>query len=161
MNINEYVTALQKRFPEVGKRVIYDSSEKGEPFCELIYKNPHDRDFPLIFNICEDGGSISCSGIEKVTGEGRLSLEQLICAAEDIINDTVMFVFCYESDEKMENHRLYDSYVFALSEEGDSYNKFIEKINAPLNKISRIFTPLKGIFVVRNFSGSKSFEVRR
>lgn len=161
MSIQEYISALQKRFPEMGKKVRYDKTEHGEEFCELVYPNPSDENFPLTFTVFEDGGRISFSDIEKVTGEGKLSPEQIICAAEDIISDSVMFVFCYENPDKKENHRLRDSYVFPLGEDSENYSKFIEKIKTPLMGFLRIFTPLKGVFVVRNFSGSENFEVTR
>ncbi len=164
MKTEEYAGILQKGFPPFGKKIINDITPKGEEFCEIIYKNPHSDAHPLTVTVYEDGAYISFGNMQKVTGEGRLDVEQMCCAIEDIISDKVMFVFCYADEEKKDDKRLSDSYVFALTGDDDmssEYDEFIRKIKTPLNKFSRMFSPIKGIFNVRNFSGSIDFEVKR
>lgn len=165
MKPEEFALSLQKKYNKFGNRIISDTTDKGESFCEIIYQNDFIPALPITLTIFEDGAFVSFGNMSNVTGRKKLDYSAAAQAIEDILSDRIIFVFCYEDREKQNDGRLCDSYVFALTGEGDDmsaqYEKFISTIKKPLGKFSRLFSSLKGIFSVTNFSGSVSFEVER
>ena len=165
MKPEEFAVALQRNFSAFGNKIIYDKTAKGEDFCEMVYYNEHQPDKPITVTVYEDGALLSFGNMQNVAGDKALPLDAAIQAISDIISDKIIFIFCYENSEKKDDGRLHDSYVFALTGDGSDmsreYEKFIASIKKPLGKIGRLFTPLKGIFAVTNFSGSVNFEIVR
>ena len=165
MKPEEFATALQRKFSSFGGKIIYDQTERGEDFCELVYQNKCQPDKPITVTVYDDGALVSFGSMQNITGDRKISLDAAIQAINDIISDKIIFIFCYENSEKKDDGRLHDSYVFALTGDGSDmsreYEKFIASIKKPLGKIGRLFTPLKGIFAVTNFSGSVCFEIER
>jgi len=43
----------------------------------------------------------------------------------------------------------------------EQYDKFISQLKKPIGRMPRFLTPLKGVFVFLNFSGSVNFEITR
>lgn len=165
MKPEEFALSLQKKYDKFGSKIINDTTTKGERFCEIVYQNEHLPALPITLTIFEDGALVSFGNMSNVTGDKRLSYAAATQAIDDILSDKIIFVFCYADREKQNYGRLCDSYVFALTGDGDDmsveYEKFIKTIKKPLGKFSRLFSPLKGIFCITNFSGSVSFEAER
>lgn len=165
MNAEGQVAELQKRFPELGRGAVFDVTGKGERFCELIYPNPYQAGFPLTVTVFDDGSLISFGKVSDVAGEKRLPLDAAICAIDDIIHDRVIFVLQYNNKDAMEHSRLYACEAFAVTDgEGDmkaEYEELIHTLHKPLRGLGRLFSTLKGIFVITDFSGGVHDEITR
>ena len=164
MKPEEFALALQKKFPAFGG-AIYDQTAKGEDFCEMVYPNEKQPMYPLTVTVYEDGALLSFGSLEDITGGKRLSLDETLQAVEDIISNRIVFVLCYGSKEKQADGKISDRRIFALTGDADDmqveYDKFIEQLKKPIGRWPRVLTPLKGVFVFTNFSGSVNFEMTR
>lgn len=165
MKPEEFALALQRKFSAFGNKTIYDKTPKGEDFCELVYPNENQPAYPLTVTVFEDGALVSFGSLEDITGGKRLSLDATLGAIEDIIEDKIVFTLCYENAEKQSDGKINDRRIFALTGDVDDmqseYDKFIGQLKKPIGRWPRFLTPLKGIFVFTNFSGSVSFEIKR
>lgn len=165
MNAEEQVLELQRKFPELGKRAVFDMTDRGERFCELIYPNKLRAGFPLTVTVFDDGSLIAFGKVSDIAGSKRLPLDAAVCAIDDIIHDRVIFVFQYSSREAMEQGRLVASDAFAITGgEGDmqaEYERLMHTLHRPLRGVGRLFSSLKGLFIITNFSGSLYDEITR
>lgn len=165
MRPEEFALSLQKKFPAFGGRIIYDRTAKGEDFCELVYPNDNQPAFPLTVTVYEDGALLSFGSLENISGGKKLSYEATLVAIDDVISDKIVFTLCYENTEKQSDGKISDRRVFALTGDADDmqaeYDKFIEQLKKPIGRWPRFLTPLKGVFVFTNFSGSVNFEIKR
>ena len=165
MNPQEFALALQKKFSAFGGKIIYDKTAKGEDFCEIVYPNKKQPPYPLTVTVFEDGALLSFGSLEDITGGKRLSLDETLQATQDIVGDKIVFTICYENIEKQSDGKISDRRIFALTGDADDmqseYDKFIEQLKKPIGRWPRFLTPLKGIFVFTNFSGSVNFEIVR
>ncbi len=164
MKPEEFALTLQKKFPAFGG-AIFDQTAKGEDFCELVYPNEKQPIYPLTVTVYEDGTLLCFGSLEDITGGKRLSLDETLQAIEDIINDKIVFTICYTSREKQSDGKVSDRRVFALTGDADDmrseYDKFIRQLKKPIGRWPRFLTPLKGVFVFTDFSGSVNFEMTR
>ncbi|MBQ4090780.1 MAG: hypothetical protein IJC64_00530 [Clostridia bacterium] len=165
MKIEEKIAYIQRKFPAFDRQVIYDTDNRGNDFCEMIMPNQKQPNVPLTVSVSERGCSISVGQIENVTGSDAMTPEQASAAISDILADKIIFVLAYRDGDDTGFGAPFYSRIFALTGKGDDmqedYRKFIEKINKPLTKISRLFTVLKGRFIIFNFSGSLKREITR
>lgn len=165
MNLSEQVLELQKRFPELGRRAVYDMTDKGESFCELVYPNPAQQSLPLTLTVFDDGTAISLGKIPDVAGGKRLPIDAAICAVDDIIHDRIIFVFQYASRSAMESSLPIACDAFVMTEgEGDmrtEYDDLMRTLRKPLSAFGKLFSSLKGIFVITDFSGSRRELIER
>ncbi len=165
MKPEEFASALQRKFSAFGNKTIYDKTPKGEDFCELVYPNKNQLAYPLTVTVFEDGALLSFGSLEDITGGKRLSLDETLQATQDIVGDKIVFTLCYENTEKQSDGKISDRRIFALTGDADDmqseYDKFIEQLKKPIGRWPRFLTPLKGIFVFVNFSGSVNFELCR
>ncbi len=165
MKPEEFAMELQKKYPSFGKKIIYDKTASGDDFCEIIYENKDRPSHLLTVTIFCDGAELSFGSVSFFTGKKKLSLPETIQAIDDIIGDKTIFVFQYENRKGMESGRIIDRDIYALTGDKDDmtkeYRKFISEISAPIGKFKRLFTNLKGLFVITNFSGSINMEIER
>lgn len=165
MTSREFIDLLQKQFPAFGKKVICDVTAKGEEFFELIYPNNNLPAYPLALTVFEDGALISFGNLQNITGGKRLSFDETLQAISDVIEDRIVFTLCYQNAEDKADGKISDRRVFLLTEDADDmseeYENLIEQIKKPIGRWPRFLTPLKGIFVFMNFSGSVNFELTR
>lgn len=165
MKPEEFATALQRKFSAFGGRIIYDQTAKGEDFCEMVYPNEKQPIYPLTVTAYEDGALLSFGSLEDITGKRKLSLDETIQAIEDIVCDRIVFALCYDNKERQSDGKVSDRRIFALTGDADDmqveYDKFIEQLKKPIGRWPRFLTPLKGVFVFTNFSGSVNFEMTR
>ena len=165
MKPEEFAIALQRKFSAFGGKTIYDQTARGEDFCELVYPNEKQPLYPLTVTVFDDGALVSFGSLEDITGGKRLSLDETLQAIEDIVEDRIVFTLCYDNKEKQADGKVSDRRIFALTGDADDmqteYNKFIEQLKKPIGRWPRFLTPLKGIFVFTNFSGSVSSELCR
>ena len=165
MIISDFVSLLQKNYPNFGNKVIYDQTAKGEDFCELVYPNEHQPAYLLTVTVFEDGALISFGNLENITGGRHLSIEETMQALDDVIEDRIIFTLCYENREKQSDGKISDRRVFVLTGDMDDqrkeYDNFIEQLRKPIGRFPRFLVPLKGVFVFLNFTGSVNFEIER
>ncbi len=165
MKPEEFAIEMQRKFSAFGGKIIYDQTVKGEDFCEIVYPNEKQPMYPLTVTAFEDGALLSFGSLEDITGGKRLRLDETLQAVEDIINDRIVFTLCYDNKERKTDGKISDRRIFALTGDADDmqseYDKFIEQLKKPIGRWPRFLTPLKGIFVFTNFSGSINFEMVR
>lgn len=165
MTTEEKVKYLTDCYPDFAKRTIRDKDARGNVFFDLIMENRHNPSYPLTVNVREDGCVISVGPIENVTGGKPISHETAVSAIADIIEDRVVFVTAFGKKETYGVDTPSFTQIFALTGREDDmkqeYDMFIEKISKPISKFGRIFTSLKGRFIITNFSGSVSLEINR
>ena len=165
MNIEEMLDILRRRYPNFGRKVIYDVDRKGREFAEIVYPNDKNPSMPITVSISEGGCLISVGQISHVTGERPISVEEAISAIDDIINDKIVFVLGYDDKKDSISGAPFLSELFALSgdanDDEQELDEFVAKLRTPVKGLRRYFTSLKGRFVVSNFSGSRNEEIFR
>ena len=165
MTLEEKISCLQKAHTPFGKRVIYDTDEKGNDFCELVYPNEKNPRFPITVSVSDNGCLVSVGQISNVTGRSPIEIDQAIEAIEDIVNDKIILVLGYHGEDDIGDGKPYLTEIFALTggedDMSDEYNEFIEKISTPIKGLARKLTRLKGRFIITNFSGSIDKTIER
>lgn len=165
MNIEEKVAFLRKKHPSFGKRVLYDMDNKGNEFCEMIYPNDKNPMMPIAVSVSDDGCLVSVGQISNVTGRFPITVEQASSAIDDVINDRIVFVLGYADDVDVGSGAPFLTEIFAITGEEDDmsadFEAFVAKISTPVKGWKRRFTPLKGRFVITNFSGSENRVITR
>ena len=165
MKIEEQIAYIQRKFPAFDRQVIYDTDNRGNDFCEMIMPNEKQPRLPLTVSVSERGCSISVGQLESVTDSDTMTPEETCAAISDIVSDKIIFVLAYREGEDTGFGAPFYSRVFALTGKDDDmsedYEKFVARISKPLSKLSRIFTAMKGRFVIFNFSGTLMREITR
>ncbi len=165
MNINESIEYLQKQFPSFDRKVFRDIDRHGSEFCEMVMPNKALPSMPLTIHISDDGCSISVGQIENVTGSNKMIPKSAACAISDIISDKIVFVLGYKDEDDIGFGKPFMTEIYALTGADDDmseeYERFIHKISTPLTKFSRVFSSLKGRFLIMNFSGSLNKTITR
>ncbi len=167
MRLSEFVTRLQIKFPNYNKKAIYDTDKKGNEFCELIISNPHNDSLPLILTISNERWSIRLGITDICSGkcqEDGAHIDEIYENALNIIEDKVIIMQGYASEDDLDNEKLSHSTVFDLSL-GETvlraYNKTLSTLQAPLNPLTRIFAFYRGIFLFRTFTGKDDKTITR
>ncbi len=165
MTIEEQISYLHMKFPQFDRLIIHDRDNRGRAFCETIMPNKKMPSLPLTITLAERGCSISVGPFENVTGFDTMTIEQVCSAIKDIIADKIIFVQGYKDDDETGFGAPCFKRVFALTggkdDMSEDFEDFIKQISKPLGKFSRIFTNLKGRFVIYNFSGTVNKEIIR
>lgn len=165
MKIEEQIAYIQRKFPAFDRQVIYDTDNRGNDFCEMIMPNEKQPSVPLTVIVTERGCSVSVGQLCDVTYNDAMSPEAVCCAISDIVSDKIVFVLAYREGDDTGFGAPFYSRVFALTGKDDDmsedYEKFVARISKPLSKLSRIFTAMKGRFVIFNFSGTLMREITR
>ena len=156
MTIQEKVEFLRRRHPSFGKKVLYDVDVKGREFCEMIYPNENNPMMPITVSVSEDGCLISVGQISNVTGNRAISVEQAASAIDDIVQDRIVFVLGYKDGEDIGSGAPYLTEIYPITGDEDDQSReleqFIAKISTPVTGFKRKFTPLKGRFIITDFS---------
>ena len=165
MTINEQIAYLQLKMPAFDRQVINDVDNRGNAFCEMIMPNSKKPNRPITVTVTERGCSISVGQFDNVTGSTTMTPEQTYAAIKDIIDDKIIFALAYRDDDDTGFGAPVFSRIFAITGNDDDmsaeYDAFIAKISTPLTKFSKLFTSLKGRFVIFNYSGSLDREITR
>ncbi len=165
MTINESIEYLQRQYPAFDRRVFRDTDKNGCEFCEMIMPNKALPSLPLTLHITDEGCSISAGQLENVTGCDKMTACEASAAIADIISDKIIFVLGYRDEDDLGFGKPFLTEIYALTGGDDDmsreYERFIEKISTPLTGFSRLFTSLKGRFLIMNFSGSLNKTITR
>ena len=166
MKIEEKIEYLRKKHPAFGKKVLYDTDNRGNDFCEIIYPNENNDMMPITVAVSDAGCLISVGKFSNVTGDYPISHEQAASAIDDIISDKIVFVAGYgEETEETVSPAPFMTEIFALTgdvdDESEELEKFIAKISTPVTGFKRKLTRLKGRFIITNFSGSDTKTIER
>ena len=165
MNIEEKIEFLRRRHPAFGRKVMRDVDNKGNDFCEIIYPNEKNPAMPIAVSISDAGCLISVGQISHVTGDYPISPEQAAAAIDDIISDRIVFVLGYSDDDDIGSGAPFMTDIYAITggedDMSDKLERFISKISTPVKGIVRKLTPLKGRFIITNFSGSENRTIIR
>ena len=166
MNIEEKIEFLRKKHPAFGKKVLYDTDNKGNDFCEIIYPNEKNDMMPITVAVSDEGCLISVGKFSNVTGDYPINHEQAASAIDDIIADKIVFVAGYgEESEETVSPAPFMTEIYAVTgdvdDESAELEKFIAKISTPVSGFKRKLTRLKGRFVITNFSGSENKTITR
>ena len=165
MTIQEQITYLHTKFQGFDRGVIHDVDNRGNEFCETVMQNPKNPSCPLTVTVTLNGCSISVGQIENVTGSNRMTAEQACSAIKDILDDKIIFVLGYREGDDTGFGRPFYSRVFALTggedDMSEELDELIDTLDRPLNKFTRLFSSLKGRFVIFNYSSSINKEITR
>ena len=165
MTIGESVAYLRRKYSAFGQKEIWDTDRRGNDFCEMVYPNEKQPNFPITVTLNEDGCLISVGQIPNVTGDRPISVDQAISAIDDIISDKIVFTLCYADDKDIGSGAPYFTRVFALTGEGDDMSqeleRFKQKISKPVKGFMRKLTLLKGRFEFVSFSGKHNQTIYR
>ena len=166
MTIEDSIAYLRRQFPSILKRVTYDVDKKGRDFCEVLLPNENNENMPITITVNADGCRISAGRMMHVSGEREMSVEDAVCAINDIVNDRIVFVFKYKNEEDFSDRRACDQRFFALTDREDDmsaeFNALIKKIEAPIkNKFQKIFSQNVGIFEFSSFGGKYNKIIKR
>jgi len=151
----EYLLSKNRRFD---RNVIYDTDKHGSSFCELFIQNTAFPSLPITVTVTDRGCCVSVGQFDNVTGSRSMTPDQTLSVIDDISQDKIIFVLGYRDDEDIGFGSPFFSRVFAITGGEDDmqaeYEDFLEKISKPIYKKLRFLTPLKGRFLIFNFSGS-------
>lgn len=166
MKIEERIEYLRKKHPAFGKKVLYDTDNKGNDFCEIIYPNEKNDMMPITVAVSDEGCLVSVGKFSNVTGDYPISHEQAASAIDDIISDKIVFVAGYgEENEEDFSPAPFMTEIFAITGDVDDESleleKFIAKISTPVSGFKRKLTRLKGRFIITDFSGSNTKTIDR
>lgn len=164
MNIEDTVAMLRRRFPEFGKREIFDVDLKGDPFCEIVLPNEKNSRLPLTVTVTEKGCRLSVGHMNDIS-DGLIPSELTPQAILDVLEDRVILVFGYKNEDDRANGKTFYTNVFAITGGEDDmsseYDRFVQTVNTPVKGIRRRMARLKGIFDICTFGGSVSVTVCR
>lgn len=165
MTVEEKVRYITAKFPDFAKRTIRDENSRGEEFFDMVLENPSNPSMPLTVSVNEDGCSVSVGPIANITGKRPISVDAAISAIEDVISDKIIFIMGYKGKDTYGVETPFMTQIFALTGREDDmteeYEMFKENIARPLPKFARLFTFLKGKFVITNYTGDLSLEINR
>ncbi len=158
----EYLLSKNRHFD---RNIIHDKDKHGRDFCEMIIPNEKRPFFPITVTVTELGCSVAAGQISDVTGSERMTPDQALTAIDDITSDRIIFVLGYGNDDDIGSGSPFFSRIFALTGNSDDmsaeYEKFIKKLETPINKRLRFLTSLKGRFVISSFSGTVNKTIIR
>ena len=165
MTIEENVRYITARFPDFAKRTIRDENARGEEFFDMVLENSGNPSMPLTVSVNDDGCFVSVGPIANITGKRPIAVDAAIAAVEDVISDNIIFVMGYKGKDTYGVETPFMTQIFAITGREDDmteeYEMFKENISRPLSKFARIFTFLKGKFIITNYSGNLLLEINR
>ena len=165
MKVEEKVRYITAKFPDFAKRTIRDENSRGEVFFDMILENEKNPSLPLTLSVNDAGCCISVGPIINITGKKPIPLEAAISAIEDVISDRIIFAMGYKGKDTYGVETPFMAQIFAITGREDDmteeYEMFKESLSKPLSKFERIFTSLKGRFIITNYSGELSLEINR
>lgn len=166
MTIEDSIAYLRRQFPAISKKVTYDVDKKGRDFCELVLPNENNENMPVTVTVNADGCLISAGRMMNISGEREMSVQETVCAINDVVGDKIVFVFKYKNEEDFLDRRACESKFFALTGREDDmseeFDAFVKKIESPIkNKLEKFFSQNIGIFEFVSFGGKFDRVVRR
>ena len=165
MTLEEKVRYITSKHPDFAKRTIRDEDAHGNVFYDMILENEKNPSMPLTLSVSEDGCILSVGIIGNVTGGKPISHEIALSAIDDIISGKVFFVMGYSGKDTYGVDKPHMTQIFALTGREDDmaeeYESFKEKLSKPLTRLGRVFTKLKGKFIITDYSGDVRFEITR
>lgn len=165
MTLEEKVRFITSYYPDFAKRTIRDEDARGNVFFDMILENEKNPSMPITLSVNDDGCILSVGIIGNVTGGKPISHEVAISAIDDIVSGKVLFAIGYKGKDTYGVDKPSMMQIFALTGREDDmqkeYDRFIEKLSKPLSKFGRIFTNLKGKFIITNYSGDVKLEITR
>ena len=165
MTVEEKVRYITSKYPDFAKKTIRDEDARGNIFYDMIIENASNPSMPLTISVNDDGCTISVGLIGNITGGKPISHETALSAIEDVISGKVLFVIGYRGKDTYGVDTPFMTQIFALTGREDDmteeYEAFRAKLSKPLSKLGRIFTGLKGKFIITNYSGELMLEITR
>lgn len=165
MTVEEKVRYISERCPALAKKINRDSDARGNVFFDMIAENESEPSMPLTVSVSDNGCILSVGMIGNITGGRPISCEAAIIAVDDVISGKIVFVTGYKGKDTYGVDKPFMTQIFALTGREDDmseeYERFKEQLSKPLSKIGRIFTALKGRFVITNYTGDIKFEISR
>ena len=165
MTLEEKVRYITSKHPDFAKRTIRDEDSHGNIFFDMILENEKNPSMPLTLSVSDSGCVLSVGIIGNITGGKPISHEVALNALDDVIFGRVLFVMGYSGKDTYGVDTPFLTQIFALTVREDDmtreYESFKEKLSKPLSKLGRIFTKLKGNFIITDYSGDVKLEITR
>ena len=165
MTLEEKVRYITSKHPDFAKRTIRDEDVRGNVFYDMIMENEKNPSMPITLSINDDGCTLSVGIIGNVTGGKSISHEVALSAIDDIISGKVLFVMGYSGKDTYGVDTPHMTQIFALTGREDDmtkeYESFREKLSKPLSKFGRLFTKIKGKFIITDYYGNTKLEITR
>ena len=165
MTVEEKVRYIAERCPALAKKINRDEDARGNIFFDMIAENDNNPAMPLTVSVSDAGCTISVGGIMNITGGKPIPCEAAVYAIDDVISGKIIFVTGYKGKDTYGVDTPFMTQIFALTgredDMTDEYEEFKQKLSKPLSKLSRIFTSLKGRFIITNYSGDIWHEICR
>ena len=165
MTLEEKVRYITSKHPDFAKRTIRDEDAHGNVFYDMIMENEKNPSMPITLSINDDGCTLSVGIIGNVTGGKSISHDVALSAIDDIISGKVLFVMGYSGKDTYGVDKPHMTQIFALTGREDDmtkeYEAFREKLSKPLSKFGRLFTKIKGKFIITDYHGNTKLEITR
>ena len=165
MTVEEKVMHITSYYPDFAKRTIRDEDTRGNIFFDMILENEKNPSMPITLSVSEEGCILSVGIIGNVTGGKPISHEVALSAIDDIISGKVLFAIGYKGKDTYGVDTPSMTQIFALTGREDDmtkeYESFIARLSKPLSRLGRLFTKLKGKFIITNYSGDVRLEITR
>lgn len=165
MTIEETISFFKRKFSKIPQRVAYDIDERGEDFCEIFFPNEINKNLPISILVNDLGCLLSVGRLQNVMGDRPISPEACEAAIRDVIEDKIVFVFGYKSDDDFDESKVFFSRFFALTGREDDMSEEYEKFLLTLEKkpswLERKFSKTVGIFEFFTFSQAKTKIIKR
>ena len=165
MTVEEKVRYISEKYPALSKKINRDEDARGNIFFDMIAENVNNPSMPLTVSVADDGCTLSVGLIGNITGGKPISHEVALAAIDDVISGKIIFVTGYKGKDTYGVDTPFMTQIFALTGREDDmtreYESLKSKLSKPLSKFSRIFTSLKGRFIITNYSGNVWHEIYR
>ena len=165
MTVEEKVRYISEKCPALSKKVNRDEDARGNIFFDMIAENEKNPSMPLTLSVSEDGCTLSVGPIGNITGGKPISHEVALTAIDDVFSGKVIFVMGYRGKDTYGLETPFMTQIFALTGREDDmtkeYEVFKAKLSKPPSKFGRMFSSLRGRFVITDYSGDLTLEITR
>ena len=165
MTVEEKVRYITQRYPDFAKKTIRDEDSRGNVFYDMIIENEKNPSMPLTLSVSDEGCTISVGIIGNITGGKPISHEVALSAVDDVISGKILFVTGYRGKDTYGVDTPFMTQIFALTGREDDmteeYESFKSTLSKPLSKFERLFTSLKGKFIITDYFGNVRLEITR
>ncbi len=165
MTIEEAIGFFRRKFSKFPQRVAYDIDERGEDFAEIFFPNEINKNLPISILVSDEGCLLSVGRLHNVMGDRPISPEACESAIRDVIEDKIVFVFGYKTEDDYDESKVFFSRFFALTGREDDmsgeYEKFLLTLEKKPSWIERKFSKTVGIFEISSFSQAETKIIKR
>lgn len=165
MTIEDSILYLRKQFPKISPRATYDTDSRGEDFCEIFLQNDKNLSLPISIKINAEGCFLSVGRMLNVMGSKPISVEVCASAIRDVVEDRIIFVFGYKTEEDFENSKATFHRFFALTGREDDmseeYEKFLLHLSKKPSWFEKKFGGMTGIFEILSFNQTEPKFIKR